>query len=123
MSELKLGPGQMKVMRLLWEKKRATTQEIIDVLNESEPVKHSTVQTFLRTLVRKGAAAYDVEKRTYIFYPLVKEEEVKQHAFKDFVDHAFAGSMEGFVSFFVKNKFIPPEELKKIQEQIEEKEK
>ena len=123
MTELELGRGQIRVMRALWEKKRATTQEIIDALNEVEPVKRSTVQTFLRTLVRKGVIGYDVDKRTFIFYPLVNNEEVAQQAFQNFIDHIFEGSMEGFVSFFIKNKCVPSEVLKKIQKLLEDEEK
>ena len=123
MSELEIRKGQMKVLRVLWKKKRATAQEVTDILSESEPIKFSTVSTFLRTLVRKGAAAYDVDNRTYIYYPLVQEEKVARHALKDLIDHVFAGSTEGFVSFIIKNKYIPPDELEKIRKLIEKEEK
>ena len=123
MAELEIGKGQMKVLRVLWKKKRATAQEVTDILNESEPVKFSTVSTFLRALVRKRVAAYDVENRTYIYYPLVQEEKVAQHALKDLIDHVFAGSTEGFVSFIIKNKYIPSDELERIRKLIEKEEK
>lgn len=122
MKELKIGRGQMKVLRALWKKKRATVHELTDMLNKIEPIKFSTVSTFLRTLVRKGVVGYDVEKRTYIFYPLVKKEDVANHAVMDLIDHIFAGSKEGFVSFILKNKYIKPDELQKIQEMIDNEE-
>lgn len=121
MSELELGKGQMKVMRVLWKKKRATAQEITDILNESEPTKHSTVQTFLRILVKKGAAAYDVDKRTHIFYPLVEETQIKKYALQDFIDHVFAGSAGVMVSYLVQNQYITSSELKKIYKLFDEK--
>lgn len=122
MSKLEIGKGQMRVMRVLWEKKRATAQEVTDELNRSEPTKFSTVSTFLRALVRKGAADYDVDNRTYIYYPLIGEEKVAQHAVNDLIDHVFDGSMEGFVSFIIKNKYIPPGDLEKIKKLIDKKE-
>ena len=64
MTDFDIGPGQMKVLRVLWEKKRVTAQEVTAILNETEPIKFSTVATFLRTLVKKGVAAYDVVDRT-----------------------------------------------------------
>lgn len=122
MQKLEIGKGQMKVLRVLWERKRATAQEITDILNKAEPIKFSTVSTFLRTLVHKGVAGYDIEQRTYIYYPLVKEESIANHAVKDLIDHVFAGSMEGLVSFILNKKYISPEELAKIQEKLDKKE-
>lgn len=123
MSKLEIGRGQIRVLRVLWEKGRATAQEITDILNRTEPVKFSTVATFLRTLARKGVVGYDVEKRTYVYYPLVKEYCVANHAVKDLINHIFAGSTEGFVSFIIKNRYIAPEELDKIREMLDNKEK
>jgi BlaI family transcriptional regulator, penicillinase repressor len=122
MQKLEIGKGQMKVLRVLWEKQRATAQEITDILNRTEPIKFSTVSTFLRTLVHKGVVGYDVVQRTYIYYPKAKEESIANHAVMDLIDHVFAGSMEGLVSFILKKKYISPEELAKIQEKLDAKE-
>ena len=122
MTELEIGYGQMKVLRALWKEKRATAQELTDILNKNEPIKFSTVSTFLRILVKKGVVAYDVDKRTFIFYPLVKEADIANHAVMNLIDHVFAGSKEGFVSFIVKNNYIDPEELQKIEEMIDNEE-
>ncbi len=123
MQKLDIGKGQMKVLRVLWYKKRATAQEITDILNRTEPIKFSTVSTFLRTLVRKKVVGYDVEQRTYIYYPLVMEENIANHAVRDLVDHVFEGSIQGFVSFILKKKYVSPEELAKIQEMIDKEER
>lgn len=123
MQKMEIGKGQMKVLRVLWDRKRATAQEITDILNETEPIKFSTVSTFLRTLVQKGVAGYDVQQRTYIYYPLVKEESIANHAVRDLIDHIFEGSIPGFVSFILKKKIVSPEELAKIQEMLDDKER
>ncbi|MCE5250250.1 BlaI/MecI/CopY family transcriptional regulator [bacterium] len=122
MTELEIGSGQMKVLRALWKEKRATAQKLTEILNETEPIKFSTVSTFLRILVKKGVVAFDVDKRTYIFYPLVKEKDIANHAVMNLIDHVFAGSKEGFVSFIINNNYIEPDELKKIKAMIDNKE-
>ena len=122
MTELEIGYGQMKVLRALWKEKRATAHELTEILNKNEPIKFSTVSTFLRTLVKKGVVAYDIDKRTFIFYPLVKEEDIANHAVMNLIDHVFAGSKEGFVSFIVKNNFIEHDEFRKIKEMIDNEE-
>jgi len=122
MKQLELGPGQMKVLRVLWQQKRATAQEITDIMNEKEPTKLSSVQTFLRALMKKGAVAYDVDNRTFVFYPLVDDKQVKNSALETFIDHVFAGSANGMVSYLVENRYLEPEELKKIYDLFEESE-
>ena len=123
MLRLEIGKGQMKVLRVLWAQKRATAQEVTDILNKTEPIKFSTVSTFLRLLVRNGVVGYDVDKRTYIFYPLVKEDSIATHAVTGLIDHVFEGSLQGFVSFMLRKKLISPEELAKAQETIDNEEK
>ena len=111
----------MRVMRVRWEKKRATAQEFTDELNKSKSTKFSTVSTFLQALVRKGAVGYDIDNRTYIYYPLIGEK-VAQNVVNGLIDHIFIVSMEGFVSFIIKNKYISSDNLEKIKKLIDKEE-
>jgi BlaI family transcriptional regulator, penicillinase repressor len=116
MAKMGFGRVQMRIMQVLWKKRRATAREITDALNEFEPIAHSTVQTLLRTLEQKGAATHDVDERTFIFRPLVRNDRVVKTALKEFIDRVFNGSAEGMVSYLVKNEFVSPEEMKTISD-------
>jgi BlaI family penicillinase repressor len=116
MSTPKFSRLQLRIMQVLWQKKRATAREITDILNEFEPIAHSTVQTLLRRLELRGAVAHDEEKVTFIFYPLVKNEKVMKNSVQDFIDRLFGGSAQGMVSYLVKKHFVTPEELKKLSD-------
>ena len=121
MSNLSFGRVQLRIMQVLWKKGRANALEITAALNKIAPIAHSTVQTLLRKLEQKGAIDHDIDYRTFIFYPLVKEDEVTRYGLKDFVDRMFAGSPSGLVSYLIKNEDISQEELKKISELIKSK--
>ncbi|MHB9027746.1 MAG: BlaI/MecI/CopY family transcriptional regulator [Candidatus Latescibacterota bacterium] len=123
MSGLRLGRAQMRIMQVLWDKKRATAQEITDAVNDIEPIKHSTIQTFLRVLVKKKLVAYDVEGRTFVYYPLVESENVTLNAVHNFIDTVFSGSLEGMISYVIKNVDASPEQLEKIRKLLDEEEK
>ena len=116
MENLVIGRVQMRIMRVLWDKKRATAHEITNSLNETETIKHSTVQTLLRTLVKRGAVGYDVDNRTFVFYPLVEDMNVERDVIQDIIDRIFEGSAENMVLSIIKNKYISGEELEKIRE-------
>ena len=118
MASLRFGKVQLRIMRVLWEKKRANAREITDAMNLIEPIAHSTVQTLLRKLEEKGAVAHDVEERTFIFYPLVESESVTKFALNEFIDRIFMGSPAGLVSYLLKQEDIPAEEMKQIKEML-----
>ena len=119
MPNIQFGKVQLKIMRVLWEKKRATAMEITTTLNDTMNIAHSTVQTHLRDLMKKGAVDHEKNDRTFVFYPTVEAENVTQNAVKDFVFNIFSGSAEGLVAHIIKNKYLSQNELKKIQLLIE----
>ena len=117
------GRVQMRIMQVLWKKKRASAREITDALNEFEPIAHSTVQTLLRTLEKKNAIDHDIDHRTFIFYPLVKNDRVIKDELGNIINHMFEGSAGSMVSHLVKNQYISPDELRKISKLFENKRK
>ena len=121
MSSPRLGRVQLKIVRVLWEKGRANAREITETLSRQEPIAHSTVQTLLRKLEAKGAVGHDVEDRTFVFYPLVREDRVKQGATQELVDRVFGGSPAGLVAYLLENQRVSDKELAEIRKLIGEK--
>jgi BlaI family transcriptional regulator, penicillinase repressor len=121
MSKLKFGLVQLRIMQVLWEKGEANAREITDALNKIKPIAHSTVQTLLRKIEAKGAADHRIDNRTFVFFPLVEEENVTRYSIHDFVDRLFGGSPGGLVSYLLKNEKIPQEELDEIRKLIAKK--
>jgi BlaI family penicillinase repressor len=120
-SSPRLGRVQMRIVQVLWRKGRASAREITEALRRREPIAHSTVQTLLRKLEAKGAVAHDVEDRTFVFYPLVKEEAVRQGAARELMDRVFEGSAAGLVTYLLENERVSEEELAEIRRLIAEK--
>jgi len=112
---------QLKIVQVLWAKGRANARAITEALSREEPIAHSTVQTLLRKLEAKGAVAHDVEDRTFVFYPLVKEDSVKRGATRELLDRVFGGSAAGLVAYLLENERVPREELARIRKLIDEK--
>ncbi len=123
MTTPRLGRVQLKIVQVLWEKGRANARQITEALNRDEPVAHSTVQTLLRKLEAKGAIAHDVEDRTFVFFPLVKEEKVKRGATRDLLERVFGGSVAGLVAFLLEHEDVSRAELSQIHELIEQRRK
>ena len=105
---------------MLWEKGQATVREITDALNREEPIAHSTVQTLLRQLEKKGAITHDVEDRTFIFRALRKQEKVRSNATCEIIGRLFDDSPGELVSHLLEHEEIRSEEREKIRTIIEE---
>jgi BlaI family penicillinase repressor len=107
-------------MQILWRNGRATAREITEELSRSQPIAHSTVQTLLRKLEAKGAITHDVEDRVFVFRPLSQQTEVATSATRDLLSRVFHGSVYGLVAHLLKHERIPPDELARLRELIEE---
>jgi BlaI family penicillinase repressor len=102
-------------MQFLWERRRATAREITEHLAKAKPIAHSTVQTLLRQLERKGAVAHAVEERTFVYHPRVTEKAVAGSAISDLISRLFGGSPTGLVAYLVRNEKLLPEEIEEIR--------
>lgn len=118
MGATKLGRVQLLIMQVLWDKRRATAREITDTLSATEPIAHSTVQTLLRGLEEKGSVSHDAEGRTFVFFPLVREDKFKQTATRDLLERVFGGNAATLVTHLLKNENVSPKEIAEIRKLI-----
>jgi len=115
---MRIGAVQLRIMRVLWKHGRATARQITDELSRERPIAHSTVQTLLRKLEKKGSVSHTVQGRLFVFRALVSEEEVMTAATGDLLQRLFDGSVYGLVAHLVSGERVPPEEMARIRELI-----
>ena len=123
MTPTQLGRVQLLIMQVLWDKQRATAREITDTINESEPIAHSTVQTLLRGLQEKGSVSHEAEGRTFIFFPLVEEENFKQNATSVLIERVFGGNAANLVAHLLGDKNVSRKEINEIRKLINQHDK
>ncbi len=116
---MRVGAVQFRIMEVLWRRGRTKALEITDALStRRKRVAHSTVQTLLRMLERKGAIGHKVEGRTFIFYPLVTREEVLRSNTRELLSRMFGGSAYGLVAHLIREDMVSSEELLRIKKLI-----
>ena len=112
---VRLGKVQLEIMKVLWQRGRATAREITEELSRSQPIAHSTVQTLLRKLEAKGAVTHEVEDRTFLFRPLYQQAEVERTAARDLLTRVFNGSVYGLVAHLLQHETISGDELLRLR--------
>ena len=89
----------------------------------ADPTKLVNVQVLLKRMVDKRAVSYTIENRAYVYFPLLSDRNVLQHALDRFVDHVFDGSMTEMVSFLINNRHVSSEVLHDIKNMLDESER
>lgn len=78
--------AEWEVMRVIWTLKQATSQEVITNLNQYN-WQPATIKTLIGRLVKKGCLAVRRQKRPYVYYPLVSENEAMDQAATNLFSH------------------------------------
>src|SRR3970040_1279113 len=87
-----LSAGELRLMRVLWDKGEANVHNIIGALAERPKPAYNTVQTMLRILESKGYVRHTKVGRAFIFSPTVDRTAAQRSALRSLVNRFFEGS-------------------------------
>lgn len=116
-----LTKAELNVMNILWSKKEATVNEIIEVMGEPKPA-YTTVLTVMQVLTRKGIVSPERRGKAHVFRPLLSREEYIDTFMQETRNVLFQGSLRSLFSYFVKSEKLSKEELNKILDEINDEE-
>ena len=118
---------ELQLMKIVWEKGRATAREVKDAIDEDRPLAESTIRTMLRSLEKKGFLTHDVDKdnrhQPFVYRPVVQRDEVSRGMLTDLLDRLFDGSKELLLNYLFENEDVSLEELQRLRERLAEKRK
>ena len=111
----KLGRLQLEILQVLWTHGELPARQITDILDRTNPVAHSTVQTMLRVLQEKGLVSHRSEDRVFIFRAECAQGDVAGSLARDLVTRVFDGSVYKLMCQLVEEEKIPADELQRIR--------
>lgn len=112
--------GELRLMRVLWEKGQATVGEVVDALNVRPKPAYNTVLTLLRIMEKKGYVSHRKEGRAFTFLPTVDRADASRSALRTLVDRFFEGSPRLLMLNLLEDGQLSPEALQQLKERIEE---
>ena len=123
-----LGKFELEIMHVIWDSGKATVQEIKDALSQVHPAAYTTFLTMMQRMEKKEIVKHEMHEdgKTYIYKPLVSQEEVSTSMFQDVYDRLFLGSSELLLSVLnplFRREKMTPEDVQRLKELIAEKEK
>ena len=107
--------AEWTVMRVLWERGAATTNEVVQTLAGVTDWKPKTIHTLLRRLADKGALGHEKNGREFVFRPLVAERDCQLAQSRSFLDRVFGGEVAPMVAAFVEQESLTPDEIAELK--------
>ncbi|HEV3216771.1 MAG TPA: BlaI/MecI/CopY family transcriptional regulator [Vicinamibacterales bacterium] len=116
-----LTDGELRLMRVLWDKGEASVSEVFNDLKEKPKPAYNTVLTLLRILERKGYVTHRKDGRAFVFLPTVDRSNARKSALKSLVDRFFEGSPRLLVLNLLEDEQFSAEALDEVRQRLEAK--
>jgi BlaI family transcriptional regulator, penicillinase repressor len=110
---------ELDILKVLWERGPSSVREVFELLNRSEDLSFTTIQTMLQVMFDKDLVEREMMGRSLIYTAKVKREEAERAMVGDLLERVFGGSAQQLLARALDVKKASPEELKAIQHLID----
>ena len=111
-----------EVMDFFWKKGPLFVKELVSFYADPKP-HFNTLSTIVRGLEEKGYLAHQTFGNNYQYYAIITEEGFRKNTLKNVVSKYFNNSFLSAVSSLVKEEEVSLDDLKKLIEEVETKNK
>lgn len=113
----KLTPQEEQLMIAIWKVGEGHVKAYMEHIENPPP--YTTVASTVKNLEKKGYIQGRLFGNTYVYKPVITEEEYKKKFMGNVVKDYFSNSYKELVNFFVDQKKLSAQELKEIVKMIE----
>ena len=115
-----LTEAELRIMHVLWEKKSATVQQLLEALPPSKPLAYNSVLTIVRILEKKGYVRHVKDGRAHIYLPLLDQKEATQSEIGHLASRFFQNSRQLLVLNILEEQGLDAEELDRLRQLLDE---
>jgi predicted transcriptional regulator len=109
---------ELEIMKVIWERDRATVRDVYEALLERRKIAYTTVMTMMNILEQKKYLRKSAEDRAYIYRPAKPKKQVIKGMVREFVDRVFNGSAEPLLVHLIEDRKLSSKELDEITRMI-----
>ncbi len=113
MKPKRLHPLELEVMKVVWKLTHVTVNDVLD--NIDRKLAYTTVATTMKSLEKKGFLSHQVDGRTFVYQPLVKETEITHSMLSDLLERLFDNSAEKLVNTLLEVRQTTAAEHNRLQ--------
>jgi predicted transcriptional regulator len=108
--------SELEILRVLWEKEKATVREVHETLSEHKDAGYTTTLKLLQIMFEKGLVKRDDSSKTHIYQANVSKQITQQQFMGKMINSLFSGSSTQLVMQALGNHQHSKEELEEIQQ-------
>ena len=117
----RLGDLQLRIMKILWKRKKATVGEVQRDLEKDRALAYTTVATMLRKMEARSLVRHFKEGRNFIYEAAYEESSVSRNLAGDLVERVFKGRLSSLVSHFLSTQDVSGEELDRLEKLVRDR--
>jgi BlaI family transcriptional regulator, penicillinase repressor len=118
-----LTEAELRIMNVLWQKGSATVHDVLESLHENPPLAYNSVLTIVRILEKKGYVRHIKDRRAHVYTPQVDRQVASRSEVRRLVSRFFGNSHEMLVLNILEDESIDAEELDRLRQLLEGREK
>src|SRR4030042_1288696 len=111
-----MSPAETEVLRLVWQSREATVQQVYDAMPPNRKVTYVTVATLVRRLEEKGYLKHRVRGKAFVYAPAAKKEDVIRRTIGDLVERLFGGNPVPLMQHLAQHSGITDEDIERLRE-------
>ena len=117
-----ISDAEWDVMNVLWSADAPlAAADVVERLAGSRHWSPRTVKTLLNRLINKGALAYDLQGKRYLYRPRVPREQCVREETRSFLSRVFANAPGPMLLQFVAQAKLSPEEIEALKRLLDKK--
>jgi BlaI family transcriptional regulator, penicillinase repressor len=109
---------ELEIMKIVWERDRATVRDVYEALLERRKIAYTTVMTMMNILEQKKYLRKSAEDRAYIYRPAKPKKQVIKGMVREFVDRVFNGSAEPLLVHLIEDRKLTNKDLDELARMI-----
>lgn len=117
----RISEAEWEVMKVLWKQSPATANDVMNELRNDKEWKPATVKSLINRLLKKKALDFHKEGKTYLYSPLVSEEECVKAENESFLQRLYGGALKPMLVQFLKDEKLTEEEIKELKYLLDKK--
>ena len=113
-------PGELDVLKVLWDRGPATVREVMEVLNRERERAYTSVMSLMNVMTDKGLLRREPQGRAFIYHAAAEREATLGQAVGDLLGRVFEGSASSLVAHLLEQSQVSDAELDAIRRAIGE---
>ena len=114
-----ISDAEWDVMKVVWDRQPVPAADVVDRLAADRGWRPRTVKTMLNRLVAKGALAYEVDGKRFLYRALVQRDACVRNESRSFLSRVFGGAVAPAVVHLLEHTRLTPDEVEQLRRVLE----